>query len=129
MAKYEVLRGNHSEGRYPKGHPQAGSPIVYEPGEVVETENCLLKFNSAKPGALGQKFRLVDDDRVQATDKISIKPAVETEVEAQPDDGLVGLTLSELRELARGDSIDLGSAKSKTEVLKVMRETYSHAGA
>jgi hypothetical protein len=128
MAKYRILRGCHAEGFYPAGHPQAGNPIVYEPGEVIETNNCLLKHNSrpGTQGALGDKFQLVDDDRIQPTEKIKVKPVEEHVQEpSQPEDGLSGMSVPELKELARGDSIELGQAKTKADILKVIRDAYA----
>jgi hypothetical protein len=126
MAKYRVLQGCHAEGFYPVGHPQAGAPIVYEPGEVLETENCLLKHNA--PGSRGDKFQLIDDDRVPVTDKIAVRPVDPApQPAAQENDGLDRMSIAELRELSRGDGIELGSAKTKVEILRVMREAYAPA--
>ena len=63
MAKYRLLRGCHAEGFHPKGHPNAGTPIVYEPGDVIETDNDLLKHNA--PGSLGPKFEIITADKPQ----------------------------------------------------------------
>ena len=127
MAKYRVLRGCHAEGQYPKGHPLAGTPIVYEPGDVIETDNCLMKHDT-NPGVLGNKFQLIDDDRVPPTDKVNKKPAEEAApAEPADSDGLDRMTAAEIKELARGDGIELGNAKTKAEMIKVIRDAYAAA--
>jgi hypothetical protein len=126
-AKYQVLRGSHAEGFYPAGHPLFGKPIVYEAGDVLETENCLLKLNS--PGHLGPKFKLVDDDRVSVTDKLRAQDDESQPAAPQPADGLSTMTTAELKELARGDGIELGAAKTKAEITKVLRDAYAATAA
>ena len=65
--KFRVLRGNHSEGTYPSGHPWAGKSIVYEIGEIVDSASNLAKFNAAGP--LGPKFQRIYDPNALATNK------------------------------------------------------------
>jgi len=126
MAKYRILRGCHAEGHYPKGHPLAGTPIVYERGDVIETDNCLMKHDT-NPGVLGNKFQLIDDDRILPTDKINRKPAEEVAQAPADSDGLDRMTTAEIKELARGDGIDLGTAKTKADMIKVIRDAYAAA--
>jgi hypothetical protein len=118
MSLYRVLRGQHAQGEYPKGHVLANTPIVYDPGDIVESEKDLLSLNG-KVGSLGPKFELVHDDRLKATDKINVT--------GQSDDSLDGMTVAQLREMAESDSIDISSAKNKAEIIAAIRTAYAAA--
>jgi hypothetical protein len=132
MAVYRVLRGSHAEGFYPKGHQLAGQPIVYNPGDVLESKNDLTKHNAKMDqrvlgkNYLGDKFALVDDDRVQPTDKVGSQEASVLQ-NGQSDDGLDKMNVAALRELAEGDDIDLGQAKNKQDIISAIRAVYAAA--
>ena len=153
MAKYRfrVLRGNHAEGKYPEGHPWAGRAIVYQgeirradgvlitPGEVIETDKNLSKFNSAGP--LGPKFQRLFD-ATPATDKVAIALEMarrqEEAAEADdgnapgrsplmpqqaplPPDGLDGMTIQELRKLAEEEGVQLPKGCSQEGAVRALR--------
>lgn len=134
MALYKLLRGKHAQGFFPKGHPFAGQPITYEPGDIIESPNNLLGSNGNMDARtlgkahLGDKFELVTDDRAVPTDKINAKPATdEEEAAGQGDDGLDKMNVTDLRKLAEGDDIDLGQARTKPEIIAAIRAAYAPA--
>lgn len=149
MAKYRfrVLRGNHAEGKYPEGHPWAGREIVYQgeirradgmlitPGEVIETDKNLSKFNSAGP--MGPKFQRLYDD-TPATDKLARARDIayrNEELANQDDgnapgraphrplpaDGLDGLSMQELRKLAEEEGVPLPKGCSQEGAVRALR--------
>jgi len=136
--KFRVLRGNHAEGTYPKGHAWAGRSIVYSIGEIVDSKSNLARLNS--PGPLGPKFQRLYGDATPITDKLlqASQIAKQQEDEAVYDDGngphgpiqseqpdsdnLNSLTLPELRKLAKEEDILLPANISKEEAVKVLRK-------
>jgi hypothetical protein len=137
--KFRVLRGNHSEGTYPSGHPWAGKSIVYEIGEIVDSASNLAKFNAAGP--LGPKFQRVYDPNMPATDKVAQGLAVAKQQEAAaiyddgngphgpnvqpqlPSDGLEELTIAELKKLAKEEGVNLPANVSKEEAIQAIRKS------
>lgn len=133
MAKYRLLRGNHAEGFYPQGHALAGQAISYNPGDVIESNNNLLKYNAQMnqgvlgKSYLGNKFELVDEAHIQVTDKIGSQALNETQSQDSTSDGLDKMSLADLRKLAESDSVDLSQARTKPEVIAAIRVTYAAA--
>ena len=143
--KFRVLRGNHSEGTYPSGHPWAGKSIVYEIGEIVDSASNLAKFNAAGP--LGPKFQRIYDPNALATNKAAQGLAVAKQqeeaavyddgngphgpVEQQdhavqpqlPPDGLEDLTIAELKKLAKEEGITLSANITKEEAIQTIRKS------
>lgn len=139
--KYRVLRGNHSHGQYPQEHPWAGRPIVYEIGEIIETDVRLEKFNV--PGPLGPKFQRVYHD-LPATDKLAQATKIAQQQEASmmgddgngpfgpqapPDDGLDGMGVQELRRLAKEEGVELpGGSVTKEDLVRLIRGAAASVG-
>lgn len=109
MAKYRVLRGRHAHGK-----DKNGSQIVYGPGDIVETDVDLTKLNAVGP-KLSRKFEKVADG-VSPTKKAEGSPTVRA---GAPDDNLDSMTVSELRQFAEEEEIDLSSVpqNARKEVL------------
>jgi len=139
--KFRVLRGNHSEGKYPDGHPWAGRSIVYEIGEVLETDNNLARFNA--PGPIGPKFQRLYD-ATPATDKAAQAAELERQCrEAQDyDDGngpfgpgqpppasddLDAMSLQDLRRLAKEGGMTLPVNCNQADAVKFIREAAAVA--
>jgi hypothetical protein len=134
--KFRILRGNHSEGKYPAGHPWAGKSIVYEIGEIVDSASNLAKFNANGP--LGPKFQRIYD-ATPATDKVrqGLEIANRQEAEAAyddgngphgphgvpplPDDGLEAMSLTELRKLAKEEGVTVPSNATSADIVKAIR--------
>lgn len=141
--KFRVLRGNHAEGTYPAGHPWAGRAIIYEIGEIVDSNSNLAKFNA--PGPLGPKFQRVYDPNVKATDKVAQGLAIARQQEEAavyddgngphgpavqpqlPSDGLDDLTISELKKLAKEEGINLTNNVTKEEAIRMIRDSSAIA--
>jgi hypothetical protein len=122
MSLFRLLRGQHAQGHYPQGHPKVGNPIVYEAGDIVESDADLL-FLNGKVGSLGPKFEVVHDDRLHATDRVNLaKKEMPVDPASPQGDGLDSFTLDELKQLAEDDEVDLGKAKTKEQVIKAIRE-------
>jgi hypothetical protein len=132
--KFRILRGNHCEGKYPKGHAWAGRGIVYEIGEIVDSKTNLARFNSNGP--LGPKFQRVYDPSLPATDKIGMAAKIAAQQEADvlyddgngphgpvqlPSDGLDEMSLNDLRKLAKEEGVSLPPNVSQAEAVKIIR--------
>jgi hypothetical protein len=132
--KFRVLRGNHAEGSYPAGHPWAGRSIIYDIGEIVDSNTNLARFNSNGP--LGPKFQRIYD-ATPATDKVKQGAAVAKRISDEaladdgngphgaapqlPPDGLDGMTLAELKKLAKEEGISLSSGVTQEEAVQIIR--------
>lgn len=135
--RFRVLRGNHSEGKYPKGHPWEGRSIVYEIGEIVDSKTNLARFNSQGP--LGPKFQRIYGS-TPATDKVkqALEIARRQEAEAtyddgngphgpagqpqMPADGLDSMSLAELKKVAKEEGIPLPANATQEDVVKAIRD-------
>ncbi len=113
--KFKVLEGRYQEFVKTEVRDEEGNVRVmvetrdYPRGSVVETDIDLeARFN--RPNI--RKFQRVDD-AASESDTLPQEP------EADP---LEGMTLAEMRELARTNGIDLGSARGKADVAAVLRE-------
>jgi hypothetical protein len=136
---YKVKRGTHSEGYYPKGHPWAGKPVIYNIGEIVESKSRLEKFNS--PGELGPKFQRIYDPNMQPTDKIGIGRRIAEDQERAmmaddgngphgpneyqpqlPDDGLESLSMQDLRKIAKEENLQIPQGCTKEDAMTIIRQ-------
>lgn len=113
--KFKVLEGRHQEFVKTEVRDEEGNVRVmvetkdYPRGSTVETDIDLeTRFN--RPNI--RKFQRLDD---AASESDTLPQEDET-------DPLEGMTLSEMRELARTNGIDLGSARGKADVAAVLRE-------
>lgn len=132
--KFRVLRGNHSEGHYPEGHPWVGRSIIYEIGEIVDSKSNLARHN--KPGPLGPKFQRIYD-ATPGTDKVKQGLEIARKREARalgddgngphgaqpqlPSDGLDEMTVPELRKLAKEEGVSLPQNASQAEIINLIR--------
>ncbi len=65
MPKFKMLRGGHTEGAN-----KSGEPVIYEPGDIIDSPTDLCRFN--RPGST--KFERVGDGEA-ATNRGAAKPA------------------------------------------------------
>ena len=94
-------------------------PVVYPEGSVFESDLDLAKkFNDRRV----TKFKRMPDDAELFIAKH--KSAVDAELVEEPpeEDVFSSMTIAELQEEAREHEIDLGKAKTKKDILKVLRE-------
>lgn len=124
MAKYRLRIGSHH------GRDLQGKERDYKQGDVFESDLPLERFNC--DGPLGPKFERLDDEgktpvgfvfdpSVETLEAFNARVKGATATEAPP---LESMTVAELRKLAEADSIDLGEAKSKEAILKVLKGAY-----
>lgn len=135
--KFRVLRGNHAEGKYPKGHSWEGRSIIYDIGEIVDSKTNLARFNSAGP--LGPKFQRIYDS-TPATDKLRQAADFARQQEAEviyddgngphgpvqsqePADNLDSLSLSELKKLGKEEGITLPANATQEEIIRTLRSS------
>ena len=132
--KFRVLRGSHSEGKYPVGHPWANKPITYDVGEVVDSASNLAKFNAEGP--LGPKFQRIYDG-TPATDKVKMGAEIARQQEAAlladdgngpgsrapdlPPDGLDAMSLQDLRKVAKEEGVSLPSNVTQEAAVEAIR--------
>jgi hypothetical protein len=132
--KFRILRGNHSEGKYPEGHPWAGRSIIYEIGEIVESRTNLARHNAEGP--MGPKFqRIYDatpatDKAKQALDIARQREAAETyddgngpqaPVQTAPEDDLDSMSIQDLRKLAKEGGVQLPGNCSQADAIRAIR--------
>lgn len=142
MAKYKfkVLAGGHSEN---EGTDQNPKLKRYRMNDIVETDQELDKmFNS--PGAtkfarldytepdteesLAREEELLKQRREAIAKKKEAESKAPVETSSSPnDDYLDKMDLNELRSTASANSIPLGKAKTREEVLKVIKEALVEA--
>lgn len=112
---FKLLRGYHKDWTYrtdAEGRRQTSSQRLYKPGETVESDRDLAKlFNH--PGSI--KF-----ERLPDPPQSTAQPAVA--VAERPDVDLDSMTLRDLQALAETEEIDLGGAKTKDQMVKVIRQ-------
>lgn len=103
MYRFELLGGTHTQG----------DGVIYKRGDTVASELELDVLHGSN------KFRRLSED----TRPSSPPPAtVPEEADAADLSFLDGMSLKELREYAEQEEIDLGDAKRKQDVLKVITE-------
>lgn len=124
--KFKLLRGTHHEAKWDKSvKPPVDRGRTYHAGDVIETNFDLTTLNGGDPQTV--KFEKVDDATpATAVDAVpvEIKSSVNTNA-AAVDDTLDAMTVNELKEMAAEEEIDLGSAKSKAEILSVLRSFHA----
>ena len=129
--RYRLLRGKHSHGKHPDG-----SNITYVKGDIFDSSVNLHKLIDHDR----TKFQLVDEHVIltKVKSKSVLKKEQDKEVElpqgsaeddkvidpTTADDGLDDLSIKELRAMATEDEIDLGEAKSKSDIINVIRSAF-----
>ncbi len=104
---YKVLRGRHAE-----------QDRVYDVDDVVDSKSDLDALNSQN----SQKFEYIGPGSFSVD---SSKPTVTQDWEGPLD----SMTVSQLRELAEGEEIDLEGTTRKDEILTIIKETQSKSPA
>lgn len=108
MTRYMLMSGLHSE-----------DGKTYTPKDVIETGRDLTKFNS--PG-LPPKFELLDENNRPVQQHWRDEPV------AQDDNPVVGtlrqMTVEQLREVAADEEVDLGDARLKEEIVKLIADAH-----
>lgn len=113
MPRFQLLRGIHNEGGktyYPRGFYIDEEGNQHQEGvegqDIIDSKSDLSKHNS-----LGiEKFRPLPD-----------LPASVSQAKETQEDGLEDLTIKELRDLAKTNDIDLGTATKHIELVEVIR--------
>lgn len=124
--RFKVLFGHHAHNYGTDENPDI---VVYRQGDEFDSDTELdRRFNA--PGTMKfQRMQKVEDDTEESLDlleqqlkerraKLKSKKAKKAET---PDDGLDKMTMVQLQELAQDNDIDLGKAKSKEEIIAVIR--------
>ena len=105
--KFKVLRGMHAEGGR-----------TYEVGSIVDSASdlCTLNYVSSAP-----RFQRVESDPEEVS--AAALKGYDTINEMQPakKDALDGMTVEELRKFAEESEVDLGKAKTREQILAVLR--------
>ncbi len=141
----EVVNGELVEKEVWVPPPEPPRTIIYRTGDVVESSCDLAKLFNGDHGS-SPKFELVHENGVPMTrqegpitpEEIARRGLTQANVPVQtvndaktitaavsPMATLEHMTLDELRKHAAEEEIDLGKAKSKDEVLKVLRTAYN----
>lgn len=113
---FRLLRGRHVDRK-------DGKRITYEAGEIIETTADLLKFNSIDGH---KKYEKLDPNQLAVI--VAQAAAVKEDMLPPPSSGGVmdtysSMSLDELKKFAKEESIPLGNAKTKEEVLKVLAKS------
>lgn len=121
--KFRLKRGKHHASKKIGGARQT---VSWHPGDVIESEADLVKMHGH------EKFELVSPEteahpgRVLNTvtpDRVA-KPESEETVDDTADT-LNEMTVAELRKFADSESIHLGGATTKAEIIKAIRAANS----
>ena len=133
MAKFRVLVGKHNEGGHvdEKGNRIKGR--TYRVGEVIDTADDLSRLNAS--GAI--KFERVEEERgasrpAPTTPTTPKSPTPPTPAPVNPTTpttptapvtpkNLEAMDIKALQALAEEEEIDLKGAKTKEEIIKVLR--------
>ena len=126
MPKYRLLRGHHIQG-----------DVTYNPGQIIETDKDLLKFNSTN----SIRFeRILEDSKPETIEELEAKlaklkgsqpvvanPTTSSQtstptVKEPEDDGLDAMTVAQLRTFANEAGIDLLGVNKKEEIISVIRQ-------
>jgi hypothetical protein len=143
MARYRLLRGSHIEAHFRLSNPKdpASAVIdeskVYQRGDIIETEDDLLKYNGGPMDP--KKFELVLDELTDLKSMLSAREKLEQRIKvaqaaeegfrtSQTDaakypanDTLESMSVAELRKYAEEEEIDLGAATKKDQILNIIR--------
>lgn len=126
MPKFRLLRGHHIQ-----------EDVVFNPGQVIETDSDLTKFNSpqsirferiieeSKPETLEELEAKVA--KLKAAQQPTINPTTPTQsstptVKEPKDDGLEQMTVAQLRSFAEEAGIDLLGVNKKEDIIAVIRQ-------
>lgn len=112
--KFKVLEGRHQvfvkrELTDENGRKRTVSEVRSYPKESIVESDVDLAARFNRPNA--KKFELVPDSAVAVVESPS-----------SPGEELENMTVAELRELAQASNINLGAAKTKAEILALMRD-------
>ncbi len=108
MAKYRLLKGKHASGKLRKQR-------IYRPGDIIISDYDLCKQNHPNP-AVEKKFELIE-----GSEDIKEKQPLFTDAINNSDD-LDSLKVSQLREKAEEEEIDLTGKTSKMDIIAAIRE-------
>lgn len=97
----------------PDGKPKAPEPVVFE------SYSDILSFNT--PG-IPPKFRERVKPQVEIREVVKVV-STQPKIDFSP---LANMSLEELKSFAADEEIDLGTAKTKDEVLRVIRAVIGH---
>jgi hypothetical protein len=130
--KFRILVGKHSEGYHLGADGRRIKPKIYcadgkQDGNIIETTTDLCKMNH--PGA--NKFQRLYESPKSSSDPEAVAEAAHEGFYGMPEDpavkaksdGLDGKNAAELRKIAEEEEIDLGSAKTKDQILGRIRES------
>ncbi len=115
------MRFKLTRGKYVNGKTADGKPIVMKPGDIVESDVHLDKRFGRK------KFERLDDSFSAASIAAETAQAAregfhgKDAATAVVEDTLSAMTVSELRQLAEEEELDLGRSKTKDELLAAIR--------
>jgi hypothetical protein len=125
LRRFKVLQGQHWEqyilmeddGKTPRKTGQ-GDVIydhkVFNPGDVVETDQDLNKFNRS---ATSPKFQ-------ELTGAVAARPQLAKVAGAKEGDTLESMSEEDLRAEAAAEEIDISKCKNKTEMVAVIRKHF-----
>jgi hypothetical protein len=126
MAKYRLLVGQHVDN-----HPSHEGDHVYVPGDIIDTDKDLLRFNGV---GMSPKFERLHD--TSAGDVRNYPPPTPPEKQLPPapkqvepvtkrpgdDDKLDTMTTQQLKEYAAENEIDITGCTRKDEILERIRQ-------
>jgi hypothetical protein len=126
LKRFRLKRSQHCDN-----DPHTGKNTVYVKGDVFDSDKDLLKENRATPDK--DRFELVSSDtpmhyagcpltRKEQKEGKTLTTTPSTVVNpSAAEDTFSSMTLDELKKFAQAEDINLGKAKSKDEVLAVIR--------
>lgn len=123
LKRFRLKRAQHCDT-----DPHTGKNTVYVKGDVFDSDKDLLRENRSNPDK--DRFELVSSDtpmhyngcpltRKEQKEGKTTTPTVVNPTAAE--DTFSSMTLDELKKFAQAEDINLGKAKSKDEVLAVIR--------
>jgi hypothetical protein len=129
--RFRLLSGTHHEAKWDMtSRPSIDRGRTYYQGEVIETDNDLSIFNGR--GTASPKFALLSPETETVAEAAArgfntIHKNAPTKSPPEPagpsnKDMLDTMTVNELRKFAEDEEIELGDAKTKEQILKVVRE-------
>jgi hypothetical protein len=131
MAKYRLLRGSHHETKWvQQGSEQVDEGTTYHKGDLIETDDDLLKYNSGD--ARSPKFERVLEGTEQVPDTVEALEVERSRIEQRiaelkgkpASDPLEDMTVADLRALADSEEIDLGEARTKAQIIEAIRQAH-----
>lgn len=107
MPKYRLTQGTHYENE-----------TKYIAGQIVESKRDLTLFNH--PGSV--RFEKVGEDA-----KDNPIPQAPTTKQSGAHETLLSMSVEELKQMAAEEEIDLGKAKTKSEIVDAISKAYGTA--